>query len=203
MQAAITASVINSRDTDQGFIALRLVAWRVGWHAPNQSQPSTYPADAIRAIANTYRGDRAAPVSDRPCAPSTSWYGCVMYDRSLALEADRSTYVVPAHHRALKVTSAVLSQSDGDTHTADRRPVSVRWRSRSRDRNARDERHHCLCVMSVGRADDTMAETRAIPTPFCISTFRWNGSSILWVGYPYIWLNTDRARVNPRCSAQD
>ena len=115
VQAAITASVINSRDTDQGFIALRLVAWRVGWHAPNQSQPSTYPADAIRAIANTYRGDRAAPVSDRPCAPSTSWYGCVMYDRSLALEADRSTYVVPAHHRALKVTSAVLSQSDGDT----------------------------------------------------------------------------------------
>ena len=68
------------------------------------------------------------------------------YDRYLALEADRSTLYPPT----------VPSKSP--RRCSLRRPVSVRWRSRSRDRNARSERRRCLCVMRVGRVDDIMAE---------------------------------------------
>ena len=68
------------------------------------------------------------------------------YDRYLALEAAQSTLYPPT----------VPSKSP--RRCSLRRPVSVRWKSRSRDRNARSERRHCLCVMSVGRVDDMMAE---------------------------------------------
>ena len=39
-----------------------------------------------------------------------------------------------------------------------RRPVTVRWKSMSRDRNARSDRRHGLCVMQVSHADDAVAE---------------------------------------------
>ena len=81
------------------------------------------------------------------------------YDRSLALEADRSTLYPPT----------VASKSP--RRCSLRRPVSVRWRSRSRDRNARSERLHGLCVIRGGHADDVMAKTASLRHIFVIQLF--------------------------------
>ena len=76
--------------------------------------------------------------ADRPRAPGTV-HGMDAYDRYLALEADRSTLYPP--------TVPSKSRHLGGSLRTQTSPVSVRWRSsRSRDRNARSEHRHCLCV---------------------------------------------------------